>query len=78
MSILNIDNYCLEVTTRDNSSVEKDRYLHDFGKKNSKTFIFKTLKLTLLLTTEYNFLVHYGKKCECSEFVQVVSFGCRA
>ena len=36
MSILNIDDYCLEVKPRNNSSVEKDRYLYGFGNKNSK------------------------------------------
>ena len=49
MSILNIDDYCLEVTPRDN---KKDRYLYGFGNNNSKTFILTTLKLTLLLTSE--------------------------
>ena len=39
MSILNIENYCLEVTPRGNSSFEKDRNLYGFGNKNSKTFI---------------------------------------
>ena len=33
MSILNIDDYCLEVTPRDNKKV---RYLYGFGNKNSK------------------------------------------
>ena len=31
MSILNIDDHCLEVTPRDNSAVEKDRYLYRFS-----------------------------------------------
>ena len=30
ISILNIDDYCLKVTPRDNSLVEKDRYLYGF------------------------------------------------
>ena len=75
MSLLkNTDDYCLKVTPRDNSSVEKDRYLYGFGNKNSKTFILKTLKLTLLLTSESSILGHCYKNCECFEFVQVVSF----
>ena len=41
MSILSIDDYCLEDTPRNNSSVEKDRYLYGFGNNNSKTFILK-------------------------------------
>ena len=68
------DDFCLKVTPRNNSSVEKDRYLYGFGNNISKTFILKTSKLTLLLTSEYNFLVHCCKKCECSKFEQVVSF----
>ena len=74
MSLLYIDDYCLEVIPRDYSSIKKDRYLYGFGNKNSKTFILKTLKLTLLLTSEYNFLAYCCIKCECSKFVQVVSF----
>ena len=31
-----MDDYCLEVTPRDNSLVEKDRYLYGFGNINSK------------------------------------------
>ena len=43
-SILNIDDYCLEITPRNNSSLEKDRYFYGFGNKNSKTFVLKTSK----------------------------------
>ena len=46
LSLLKIGRYytlTITVTQRDNSPVEKDRYLYGFGDNNSKTFIFKTL-----------------------------------
>ena len=56
LSLLKIGRYytlTITVTPRNNSPVEKDRYLYGFGDNNSKTFILKTSKWTFNIRIEF-------------------------